>query len=154
MVMVERGTAYRCAALRLDPDAVSHLLYPRRRSFQGFDLLLFWGIDLRADPTRGPGWWVPDQEAKSLAQAAAIKAVNPAIHLFPYVGGFMAETWFRAQWEFDQPEHAAWWLKDPATGKAIDCNDTVTNVCYGYSQGAPGKLYDWRIAAVYVQAGF
>ena len=39
-------------------------------------------------------------------------------------------------------------MKDPATGVPIDCNDTVINVCYGYSQGAPGRLYDWRNPAV------
>jgi hypothetical protein len=34
------------------------------------------------------------------------------------------------------------------SGAAIDCNNTKLNVCYGYSQGAPGKLYDWRISDV------
>jgi hypothetical protein len=53
------------------------------------------------------------------------QAVNPDVHLFPYITGFMAQTWFQAQWEFDQPNHSAWWLKDPATGHAIDCNDSA-----------------------------
>ena len=62
-----------------------------------FSLLLFWGVNLRPDPTVGPGWWVPDQELQALRQAAAIKAINPDILLFPYITGFMAQTWFKAQ---------------------------------------------------------
>jgi hypothetical protein len=67
-----------------------------------------------------------------------MQAINPDILLFPYITGFMAQTWFQAQWQFDQPEHSSWWLTDPATGTPIDCNNTKANVCYGYSQGAPG----------------
>ena len=117
--------------------------------FSKFSLLLFWGIDLRADPSKGPGWYVPDQEAKTIAQAAALKAANPDIKLFPYITGFMAQTWFAAQAAFNQPEHEAWWLRDPVTGTAIDCNGTNGGSnCWGYAQGAPGRLYDWRIPAV------
>eukprot|EP01052_Picozoa_sp_SAG31_P010488 SAG31_NODE_575_length_13961_cov_41.577550_10_plen_421_part_00 len=64
----------------------------------------------------------------------------------------MAQTWFAAQATFDQPAHEGWWLKDPATGRPIDCNSSSPaahgNVCMGYSQGAPGRLYDWRIPSV------
>jgi hypothetical protein len=128
----------------LTADQVAH--------FSKFSLLLYWGIDLREDHSKGPGWFVPDQEARAIAQAAALKAANPDIKLFPYITGFMAQTWFAAQSEFDQPEHQAWWLKDPVTGVPIDCNSSSAlgkaNVCMGYSQGAPGRLYDWRIPAV------
>jgi hypothetical protein len=117
--------------------------------FSKFSLLLYWGIDLRADPLKGPGWYVPDQEAKTIAQAAALKAANPDIKLFPYITGFMAQTWFAAQAEFNLPEHEAWWLKDPATGTPINCNGTSGGSnCWGYAQGGPGRLYDWRIPAV------
>ena len=54
---------------------------------------------------------MPDQEAKSLAQAAKIKAVNPDVLLFPYITGFLAQNSFKAQEAFNQPEHAAWWLR-------------------------------------------
>ena len=61
----------------------------------------------------------------------------------------MAQTWFAAQAAFNQPEHEAWWLRDPVTGTAIDCNGTSGGSnCWGYAQGAPGRLYDWRIPAV------
>lgn len=128
----------------LTADQVQH--------FSKFSLLLYWGIDLREDHTQGSGWFVPDQEARSIAQAAALKAANPDIKLFPYITGFMAQTWFAAQAQFDHPEHEAWWLKDPVTGVPIDCNTSSPsakgNVCMGYSQGAPGRLYDWRIPEV------
>jgi hypothetical protein len=66
--------------------------------------------------------------------------------------GFMAQTWFKAQAAFDDPSKSDWWLKDPVTGVAIDCNSSSEfgskNICMGYSQGAPGRLYDWRIKAV------
>ena len=58
-----------------------------------------------------PCQYVPDQEAKSLAQAAKIKAVNPDVLLFPYITGFLAQNSFKAQEAFNQPEHAAWWLR-------------------------------------------
>ena len=115
--------------------------------FSKFSLLLYWGIDVRPDPSKGPGWYVPDQEGKSIAQAAVLKAANPDIKLFPYITGFMAQTWFAAQAEFNKPENEHWWLKDPATGVAIDCNSSSSN-CWGYAQGAPGRLYDWRVPAV------
>lgn len=53
--------------------------------FANFTLLLFWGVDLEPEPGRGAHWFVPDQEAKSLAQAAKFKAANPDVLLFPYI---------------------------------------------------------------------
>lgn len=107
---------------------------------------------MRTNPkaSLGPGWWVADQEAQSIAQAAALKAANPNIQLFPYITGFMAQNWFQQQAAFDQANMSDWWLKDPVSGVPIDCNATAQDraACYGYSQGAPGKLYDWRIPAV------
>ena len=35
--------------------------------------------------------------------------MNPGIHLFPYIGGFMAQTWFKAQAAFDEAAHTDWW---------------------------------------------
>ena len=95
--------------------------------FSKFSLLLYWGIDVRPDPSKGPGWYVPDQEGKAIAQAAVLKAANKDIKLFPYITGFMAQTWFAAQAEFNKPENEGWWLKDPATGVALDCNSSSSN---------------------------
>eukprot|EP00040_Diaphanoeca_grandis_P005930 m.35160 g.35160 ORF g.35160 m.35160 type:complete len:523 (-) comp17094_c0_seq1:233-1801(-) len=111
--------------------------------FSKFNLLLFWGMDLIKDNTKGPNWWVPNEECNTLKQAAALKAANPDILLFPYITGFMTQTWFEAQAKFNKQNYSDWWLRD-SLGVVIDCNDTVHNHCFGYSQGAPGKLYDWR----------
>ena len=80
---------------------------------------------LKATPLQGPGWWVPDQEARTIAQAAKLKAINPDIQLFPYITGFMAQNWFAAQAAFDTPAMSSWWLKDPLSGHPIDCNATA-----------------------------
>ena len=65
----------------------------RTAHFSKFNLLLYSGIDgctdVRPDPSKGPGWYIPDQEAKAIAQAAVLKAANPDIKLFPYITGFM-----------------------------------------------------------------
>ena len=122
--------------------------------YSKFNLLLFWGVDLQRDATRyGPHWFVPDQEAKSLAQAAKFKAANPNLLLFPYITGFLAQNSFKAQAAFNQPQHANWWLRDPVSGEPLDCNETSDTsgghgTCFGWTQGFPGKLYDWRIPAV------
>jgi hypothetical protein len=125
--------------------------------YSKFTLVLFWGVDNQPDPSRGPHQYVSDQEAKSLAQAAKIKAVNPDVLLFPYITGFLAQNSFKAQEAFNQPEHAAWWLCDPVSGAPLDCCTATTQKppfgpgqgsCCGWSQGFPGKLYDWRIPAV------
>ena len=52
--------------------------------YSKFTLLLYWGVDLHPE---GGHRFVPDQEAKSLAQAAKFKAANPDILLFPYITG-------------------------------------------------------------------
>ena len=69
---------------------------------------------------------MPDQEERSIAQAAKLKAINPDIQLFPYITGFMAQNWFAAQAAFDTNKSmSSWWLKDPLTGVPIDCNATA-----------------------------
>lgn len=114
-------------------------------------------MDNQPEPQYGPHWYKPDQEAKSLAQAAKFKAVNPDVLLFPYITGFLAQNSFKAQETFNQPEHADWWLRDPISNAPLDCNQTTSDpnglapghgTCFGWSQGFPGKLYDWRIPAV------
>ena len=41
----------------LTADQIAH--------FSKFSLPLYWGIDVRPGPSRGPGWYIPDQEAKA-----------------------------------------------------------------------------------------
>lgn len=73
--------------------------------------------------------------------------------------GFLAQNTFAAQETFNGPEHADWWLCDPVSGAPLDCNTTCGfcqnatlpaghGACFGWTQGFPGKLYDWRIPAV------
>ena len=127
--------------------------------YSRFTLLLYWGVDLEPEPAHGAHWFVPDQEAKSLAQAAKFKAANPDVLLFPYITGFLAQNSFKAQAEFSDPEHEAWWLRDPVSGAPLGCNSSCgfcvnhtfapgQGACFGWTQGFPGKLYDWRIPAV------
>ena len=102
---------------------------------------------------------MPDQEARSLAQAAKFKAANPSVLLFPYITGFLAQNTFAAQAAFSTPAHADMWLRDPVSGKPLDCNSSTGasdplgpwppghGNCFGWTQGFPGRLYDWRVPA-------
>eukprot|EP00039_Didymoeca_costata_P000074 m.44022 g.44022 ORF g.44022 m.44022 type:complete len:513 (+) comp10039_c0_seq1:34-1572(+) len=116
-----------------------------------FNLILFWGINLTQDTSKGPGWFIPIEESQSLQQAAAIKRINPNTRLFPYITGFMSQTWFKAQADFNHDNYSSYWLRD-TKGNIVDCNYTDANPtngqCYGYSQGAPGRLWDWRNPSV------
>ena len=119
------------------------------------------------------GYFVPQATAMSIKQAAAIKAVRADVPVFAYITGYLAQSTFEGPLhllssrrptaagadhsdlhstraggaKFAQPEYSDWWLRD-SYGAYIDDNYTAahpTNChCYGYTQGAPGPLWDFR----------
>jgi hypothetical protein len=118
-----------------------------------YDLVMIAMINQTAlhPATPHDGSFVPQATAMSIKQAAAIKAVRPDVPVFTYITGYLAQSTFEGGAKFAQPQYSDWWLRD-THGAYINDNYTTahpTNChCYGYTQSAPGPLWDFRQARV------
>ena len=119
-----------------------------------FDLIMISMLNqtsLHPPPWENDGYHVPQATAMSIKQATAIKAVAPHKPVFAYITGYLAQNTFEGGAKFRQPEYSAYWLRD-SRGALIDDNWTATHPtnchCAGYTQSAPGPLWDFRQARV------
>jgi hypothetical protein len=90
--------------------------------------------------------FVPQGTAMSVKQAEAIKAMKPSAIVFAYITGFLAQSTFEGGAKLAAKD-PSWWLSD---SKGVPLNNNYTTKqstsckCSGYTQQAPGPMWDFR----------
>lgn len=115
-----------------------------------FDFIMIAMLNQTAKQVPCPGPmecdFVPQGTAMSVQQAAAIKAAKKEAIVFAYITGYLAQSTFEGGAKLAAKD-PSWWLAD-STGVPLDNNWTAahpTNChCAGYTQSAPGPMWDWR----------